>query len=62
MPLIQMAVINLTKQPKMARVGAISREKDGRFTLGLPTVAPLVAQTRLGMSVGVQVSLLNFSW
>ncbi len=61
-PLVQMAVINLTKQPKMARLSAVTRDRKGQFQLGLPTVSPLVAQTRLGMSVGVQASLLNFSW
>lgn len=61
-PLVQMAVINLTKSPRMARVGAVSRDEKGKFALGLPTFAPLVAQTRLGPSVGVQASLLNFSW
>lgn len=61
-PLIQMAVINLTKQPRMARVGVVTRDKKGLFSLGLPTLSPMVAQTRLGPSVGVQASLLNFSW
>jgi hypothetical protein len=61
-PLVQMAVINLTKQPRMARVGAIDRDKKGQFALGMPTLAPLVAQTRNGLSVGVQASLLNFNW
>ncbi len=61
-PLVQMAVINLTKSPRMGQFGAVSRDREGRFALGMPALSPLVAQTRLGMSVGVQASLLNFSW
>lgn len=61
-PLVQMAVINLTKSSRVGRLGAVSRDEKGKFALGLPAVAPLVAQTRQGMSVGVQASLINFSW
>ncbi len=64
-PLVQMAVINLTKSLRSGgRLSAVQPEDDkkGGIVLRMPTVAPLVAQTRLGMSVGMQASLINFSW
>ncbi len=61
-PLVQMLVINLTKSSRAARLGALTRDEKGKFALGMPAVGPLVAQTRLGMSVGVQASLINVSW
>lgn len=61
-PLVQMAVINLTKSPRMARMGGLTRDDKGKIALNLPTMAPYVAQTRLGPSVGMQASLLNFNW
>ncbi len=61
-PLVQMAVINLTKSPRAGRLSAVSRDDKGKIALGMPAISPLVAQTRLGMSVGVQASLLNFAW
>ncbi|MBS1148615.1 MAG: hypothetical protein H6Q89_313 [Myxococcaceae bacterium] len=61
-PLVQVAVLNLTKSPRAGRLSAINRDEKGKFALGLPTVAPLVSQTRLGTSVGIQASLINFNW
>lgn len=58
-PLIQMAVLNLTKSPRF-KPYALGADKPGhRIELGLPTPAPLVAETRAGLSVGVNLSLLN---
>jgi hypothetical protein len=61
-PLVQMAVINLTKSPRMAQMGAVTRDAKGKVALGLPTIAPMVAETRKGLSVGVQASLISFNW
>lgn len=58
-PLIQMAVLNLTKSPRF-KPYALGSDKPGhRISLGMPTPAPIVAETRQGLSVGVNLSLLN---
>lgn len=58
-PLIQMAVLNLTKSPRF-KPYALGKDKPGhRIELGLPAPAPIVAETRAGLSVGVNLSLLN---
>ena len=57
-PLIQMALINLIKQPKMPMAGLNFKAGEG-FAFGLPTPSPIVAQTTQGMSVGAQLSFLN---
>lgn len=61
-PLVQMAVINLTKSPRMGRMAAVSRDEKGKVALGLPVVAPIIGQTKAGLSVGVQASLLNVTF
>lgn len=58
-PLIEMAVINLFKSPRVGRVAAVSRDTRGGFALGVPTVAPLIGQTRVGLGVGLQAQLIN---
>ena len=58
-PLVQMAVINFFKSPRIGRVAAITREKDGKFAFGMPTIAPLVGQTRVGLAVGAQAQFIN---
>jgi len=57
-PLLQMAVINLTKEPKM-QFSALEVGKGGRLSAGIPIPAPLVAQTREGTAFGLSFSLLS---
>ena len=61
-PLIQMVVINLTKSPRSGRIATESRGPPPAFALQLPTLAPLLGQTRQGLAVGMQASLLNVRW
>jgi hypothetical protein len=57
-PLIQMAVLNLTKTPRFKPY--VWGDKPGhRLELGLPSASPIVAETRAGRSIGVNLSLLN---
>jgi hypothetical protein len=58
-PLIQMAVLNLTKSPRFKPL-ALGLDRPGhRVELGMPTPTPVVAETRQGLSIGVSLSLLN---
>jgi hypothetical protein len=58
-PLVQMAVLNLTKSPRF-KPYALGSDKPGhRIALGAPVPTPVVAETRQGLSVGVSLSLLN---
>jgi hypothetical protein len=57
-PLLQMAAINLFKQPKF-RASAFNYQAGEGFAIGLPTPSPYLAQTTAGPSVGVNLSLLN---
>ncbi len=60
-PLLQMAVINFFKSPRVARYGGLLTydEKEG-LALGVPAAAPLVGETKIGRSVGAQVNLVDF--
>lgn len=60
-PLIQMIVINLTKQPKFKPYAMNFKPGEG-FSLGVPTPTPIVAQTSAGTSYGVSLSLLHGTW
>ncbi len=60
-PLMQMALINLTKQPKMKFAGLNYKPGEG-LALGLPLPSPLVAQTTQGLSLGVQVPFINMTF
>jgi hypothetical protein len=60
-PLIQMALTNLVKQPKF-NFAAVSLKKDQGLALGLPMPSPILANTRDGLSVGLSVSLMNGSF
>lgn len=60
-PLIQMAVINLFKQPKYRPIATTSRPGEG-ITLTPPSIAPIFGQTTAGASAGVNLSLLNGTW
>lgn len=63
-PLVQMAVINLFKTSRTARVpgggfGALVYTPEGGFRAGLPMVGPMVGQTRYGVTYGAQLPLLS---
>lgn len=60
-PLMQMALINLVKQPKMKFAGLNYRPGEG-LALGLPMPAPLLAQTTQGLSLGVQMPFINMQF
>lgn len=57
-PLIQMAVLNLTKSARF-KPYALGDKPGHRLELGLPGVSPIVAETRAGRSIGINLSLLN---
>lgn len=59
-PLVQMAVINLTKSPRSAnRLSAMSwNPKDG-LSFGAPTPVPMIGQTRHGSVFGMTFSVLS---
>jgi hypothetical protein len=57
-PLIQMAVLNFTKTPRFKPY--VWGDRPGhRLELGFPSASPIVAETRAGRSIGVNLSLLN---
>jgi hypothetical protein len=60
-PLIQMAVINLFKQPKFRPVASNAKPGEG-VTLAPPVLAPIVGSTSAGTATGVNLSLLNGTW
>lgn len=57
-PLLQMAVLNLAKQPRF-RPTALTYSRGEGLALGFPAPTPLVAQTSQGLSLGVQLPLLR---
>ncbi len=57
-PLMQMALINLVKQPKMKFAGINYKPGEG-LALGVPMPSPLFAQTTQGLSMGVQIPFIN---
>ncbi|MBM4779950.1 MAG: hypothetical protein GQE15_19770 [Archangiaceae bacterium] len=59
-PLIQMAVLNLTKQPRFKSAIASRDPKSGALSIGLPTPTPLIGPTSSGFSVGASVSLIDW--
>jgi hypothetical protein len=63
-PLVQMAVINLTKslrapKPLVASAFLAPDAKKGTFSVRMPSVAPLIGQTRVGLAVGMSAQLIN---
>lgn len=58
-PLVQMAVLNLTKSPRFKPVTLGGGKPGHGVTLGLPTPTPVLAETTAGRSVGLSLSLLN---
>ncbi len=60
-PLMQMALINLIKQPKMKFAGLNYRPGEG-LALGIPMPTPLFAQTTQGLSMGVQIPFINMQF
>ena len=59
-PLIQMVVLNLTKQPRFKSAMASRDPKTGALSLGIPTPTPLIGPTSAGFSVGANVSLIDW--
>lgn len=59
-PLIQMAVLNLTKQPRFKTAIASRDPKSGALSIGLPTPTPLIGPTSSGFSIGASVSLIDW--
>jgi hypothetical protein len=59
-PLIQMAVLNLTKQPRFRPALASRDAKTGKIAFGVPTPAPILGPTSSGFAVGASVSLIDF--
>lgn len=59
-PLIQMVVLNLTKQPRFKTAMASRDPKTGALSLGIPTPTPLIGPTSAGFSVGANVSLIDW--
>jgi hypothetical protein len=56
--LIQMAVINLTKQPKF-NFAALNVNSSGKLALGLPTPSPIFSNTNSGISMGINFSFFK---
>jgi hypothetical protein len=59
-PLIQMAVLNLTKQPRFRSSIASRDPNTGALSFGIPTPTPLIGPTSAGFSVGANVSLIDW--
>lgn len=59
-PLIQMAVLNLTKQPRFKSAIASRDPKSGALSIGIPTPTPLIGPTSSGFSIGASVSLIDW--
>lgn len=62
-PILQMAAINLFKQPKRSLLANWGRPPDKNgFSIGLPTAAPVVSRTQEGVGVGAQLQFLRGTW
>lgn len=64
-PLVEMAVINLTKQPRFgsARIGAmLTYDEGGGLQAGVPVPSPMPVQTAMGPGMGFGLTLLNGSF
>lgn len=60
-PLIQMAIINLFKQPKYRPVASSEKPTPGALALAPPALAPVLNPSNGAVS-GVNVSFLNGTW
>jgi hypothetical protein len=60
-PLVQMAVINLFKVPKFRPVATTNKPGEG-IALAPPMLAPMLPQTSIGATSGMNLSLLNGTW
>lgn len=58
-PLVQMAVINIFKQPRFRSAIASRDPKTGSVAFGVPAPAPIFGPTRNGFAIGAQVSLVD---
>ncbi|PZR16012.1 MAG: hypothetical protein DI536_06850 [Archangium gephyra] len=62
-PILQMAAINIFKQPKKSLFAAWGKPPDKNgFSLGLPTAAPVVSRTQEGVGYGAQLQFLRGTW
>ncbi|MBL8924045.1 MAG: hypothetical protein JNJ54_34630 [Myxococcaceae bacterium] len=59
-PLVQMLVLNLTKQPRVRGAIASRDAKTGAISLGVPAPTPILGPTASGFAVGANVSLVDF--
>lgn len=59
-PLVQMLVLNLTKQPRVRGAIASRDAKTGAISLGVPAPTPILGPTASGFAVGANVSLIDF--
>lgn len=59
-PLAQMAIINLTKSPKMSRFALVGGDAKDGLGLGVPMPSPIVADTRQGRVFGLSVPVVGF--
>lgn len=59
-PLVQMVVLNLTKQPRFKPAVASRDAKTGAISLGLPMPTPILGPTASGFAVGAGLSLVDF--
>jgi hypothetical protein len=58
-PLIQMVVINLFKQPRFKPAVASRDARTGALSFGVPTPTPILGQTASGFAIGANVSLID---
>jgi uncharacterized membrane protein len=58
-PLVQMAVLNLTKAPKFRLADAGPEKKELGVALLPPVLTPVLGRTSAGLSVGASLSFLN---
>lgn len=59
-PLIQMVVLNLTKQSRVRPALASRDPKTGALSIGIPTPTPLIGPTTSGFAVGASMSLIDW--
>ena len=60
-PLVEMAVTNLAKQPRFAAAG-LSGDARGTLTAGLPVPTPAFFQSAQGPVLGVNLPLVSMRW
>lgn len=62
-PILQMVAINLFKQPKTSLFASWGKPPDKNgFSIGLPSVAPVVSRTQEGVGYGAQLQFFRGTW